>query len=245
MSTTTPCIRELTQDAASALLESSKPVILSSADGYATDAAANLGLVQQARLSQFTRAAATATAQYGAGSKQAVAARNSVTATQSAISRITLVNQQVTTPAPTVAATGWALHGRVYDSNLSPLPSYTVFLVDGDKSYLSTYGFAYTDNTGYFLLNYAGNAAGTAGAPTEGTDASAGGGAQPVNALPEYYLQIADTKANPVFLSTSAFLPSVGAATYQVVTLPAGEPALGDPPAEVRAVALPPVDKKA
>jgi hypothetical protein len=144
-----------------------------------------------------------------------------------------------------VAATGWALHGRVYDSNLNPLSGYTVFLVDGEKNYLGAYGFAYTDSTGYFLINYAGNAAGTAGLPTEGADASAGGAAQPVNTLPDFYLQIADTKANPVFLSTSAFLPSVGTATYQVVTLPAGEPALGDPPAEVRAVALPPVDKKA
>jgi len=231
-------ISELTPDNASAQLKSSLPVILSSADTDAADAVQNLGLVKQARLSQLTRVATNDTAQYGAGSAQATAAQNSVAATQSGISRITLLNQQVTTPEPTVTASGWALHGRVYDSNLKPLPGHTVFLVDGEKKYLSAYGFAYTDSTGYFLINYPGNAAGGAETQTDNT-------AQQATTSTELFLQIADTKARPVFLSTTAFQPAIGNATYQAVTLTAGEPALGDPPAAVRAVALPPVDQKA
>jgi hypothetical protein len=234
---TNPSISELTQDNASALYESSIPVILSSVDTDAADAVQNLGLAHQARLSRLTRTAASATAQYGAGSTQAVAAQASVTATKATISRIALVNRQVTTPEPTVTATGWALYGRVYDSNLNPLSSYTVFLVDGEKNYLSAYGFAYTDSTGYFLLNYAGSAASGAATQTGAT-------AQPAASSTELYLQVADANANPVFLSATAFQPAAGNATYQVVTLPAGTPTLGDPPAAVRTVALPPVNKK-
>src|ERR1700758_1149845 len=36
-------------------------------------------------------------------------------------------------PIPQVAADGWALHGRVYSSDLKPHAKYTVFLVDGQK----------------------------------------------------------------------------------------------------------------
>ncbi len=233
---TTTSTNDPTMDSASTQLNSSIPVIVASADTDAADAVQNLGLVKQARISQLTRVAVNAVAQYGAGSKQATAAQAAVTATQTAVSRLTLLNQQVTTPAPTVTVTGWALHGRVYDSNLNPLSSYTVFLVDGEKNYLNAYGFAYTDTTGYFLINYAGSA------PTTGTQS--GGTTPEATASTQLFLQIVDAKASPVFLSATAFQPSVGNATYQVVTLPAGEPALGDPPKAIRAVALPPAVKK-
>jgi hypothetical protein len=42
------------------------------------------------------------------------------------------------------------LHGRVYSADLKPLAQYTVFLVDSQKTYQETYGFAYTDDTGIF-----------------------------------------------------------------------------------------------
>jgi hypothetical protein len=62
-------------------------------------------------------------------------------------------------------------------------------------------------------------------------------------AAPAAFLQIADDKANPVLLSTTAFAPSTGQAVYQVITIPAGAAPLGDPPADVRAAALPPVKR--
>ena len=49
---------------------------------------------------------------------------------------------------------GWALHGRVFNTQLQPISGLTVFLVDASKTYQQAYGFAYTDDTGYFLLNY-------------------------------------------------------------------------------------------
>ena len=50
------------------------------------------------------------------------------------------VQQQVTTEAPTVAATGWALHGRVYTAQLEPAVGYCVFLVDAQNAYYSPAG---------------------------------------------------------------------------------------------------------
>ncbi len=235
MATTPPTI-DLTPDSASAQLDSSIPVILTSADTDAVDAIQNLGLIKQARVSQLTRVAVNANAQYGSDSPQAVAAQSTVAATTAIVTNISLLDQQASTPAPTVSSTGWALHGRVYDSNQKPRSGHTVFLVDVEKNYLSAYGFAYTDTTGYFLISYPGTAPAGAGTQMETP-------AQPTAAAVDLYLQIADTSANPVFLSTTAFQPIVGAATYQVVNLAAGEPALGDPPTSVRKVALPPAQK--
>jgi hypothetical protein len=51
---------------------------------------------------------------------------------------------------------------------------------------------------------------------------------------------VANQKAEPVYLSTAAFAPVLGQATYQTITLAAGEPILGDPPVEIKRVAMPP-----
>jgi hypothetical protein len=222
----------ITVESAASLIESGIGDALTSADSTAADNVQSLGLLQQAKLSRLTRSAATATAQYGASSTQATAALAAVAASKTTIARVAVVQQKVTTPAPAVASAGWALHGRVYDATLNPLARHSVFLVDSQKAYQSDYGFAYTDSTGYFLLNYAGPAAATK------ADASA------TSTASGLYLQIANTAAKPVYLSTTAFQPAAGSTTYQPVTLPAGEPALGDLPAEVRAVALPPLDTK-
>ena len=60
--------------------------------------------------------------------------------------------------------------------------------------------------------------------------------AQPLRNL---FLEIADTKSQPVYLSATPFQPVLGSATYQNVTLPSGGQAIGDPPAAIRKVALP------
>jgi hypothetical protein len=52
------------------------------------------------------------------------------------------------------------------------------------------------------------------------------------------FLQVADAIANPVLLSETAFVPVIGKATYQAVTLPSGAAKLGDPPGELRSVAM-------
>jgi hypothetical protein len=119
-----------------------------------------------------------------------------------------------------VAAAGWALHGRVYDAQLQPAVQHTVYLVDSAKAYQAQYGFSYTDATGYFLINYAQPA----------------GQAAPSVPL---YVAIVNAKAEPVYLATEAFQPVAGSTTYQNISLAVGERPLGDPPAEIRKIAIP------
>lgn len=193
---------------------------LASADSAATSGVQNLQLVHQARLSQLSRTAAALKAQYGAADPRVIRAEAAVTARASIVAHVTALNQQVATPEPTVATTGWALHGRVFNANLQAVGSYTVFLVDEQKTYQEQIGFAYTDNTGYFLLNYT-PPAGQASSQT------------PI------FIEIVNPKAQPIYIAATAFQPSAGSATYQNITLPAGEKPLGDPPAAIRKIAFP------
>jgi len=198
---------------------------LTAADTDATQHIQRLGLVHQARLSQATRTVAALTAQYGASDPRVQAAQASVTAIQTTVARVSLVSQQLAAPAVQVASTGWALQGFVLNAQLQPAARFTVFLVDADKTYLRRYGFAYTDDTGYFLINYAGDTGKT-------------------RAATQLFLEIANTDARPVYLSSAAFQPVVGTATFQNIVLPAGEQPIGDPPPEIRAVALPRTTKQ-
>ncbi len=219
---------------ASAQLTATLPAVVSSADTAVAAAVHNLRLVQQARLSSRTRAATLAVAQHGKNSTEAKAAQSAVDATKTAIARAQLASLQLNTPKPTVAATGWALQGRIVDASLAALPKYTVFLVDAQKTYLREYGFAYTDSTGYFLINYApGTQGGTQGDAARTASSNA----------PSIFLEVANQKAEPVYLSTTAFAPVVGQATYQTITLAAGEPILGDPPEEIKKIVMPPGTK--
>jgi hypothetical protein len=175
-------------------------------------------------LSRASRTLAELTAELGEDDPRVAAAKATVDATRSTIARVTLAGRQLTTPAVGVAADGWAVHGRVVDADFQPAARFTVFLVDANKAYLRQYGFAYTDDTGYFLINA--HAAGPGAATTQG----------------QLFIEVADTKANPVFLSATAFTPMLGAVTYQTILLPAGGQPIGDPPPEIRRGALPPDD---
>jgi len=216
---------------------------VTAADGVSADRVQNLSLISQARVSRLTRAAASATAEYGASSTQATAAQNTLSAGKTAVGRVQILQRQITTAAPPVTAAGWALHGRVYDAQLQPLSGHTVFLVDSQMIYQPAFGFAYTDSSGYFLINYPGAAPSAAGANPGGPGACATpatpGAAPASGATEQYFVQIANPGAKPVYLSASAFQPSAGKASYQNITLPPGEPELGDPPQAIRQVAMP------
>jgi hypothetical protein len=129
-----------------------------------------------------------------------------ITAANADAARVAVVHQQVITPEPQVAPSGWALHGRVFDPELKPVSGFTVFLVDATKAYQQAYGFVYTDDTGYFLLNYAGSA---------------------TQVQHELFVEITDSKAKPVYLSPAAFQPVLGSATYQNIILPTDNQAIG------------------
>jgi len=195
---------------------------LAQADTSASATAQTLQLVHQARAAQLTRTAAALKATYGANDSRTVQAEAAVTAENAAVARIAAAHQQVSTPAPTVATGGWALHGRVFDAQLKPSAQLTVYLVDNSKAYQQQYGFAYTDATGYFLINYA---------PPAGQAAAAA----------PLFVAIANPRGEPVYLSASAFQPAVNGATYQNISLTAtAATPLGDPPPEIRKVAIPP-----
>ena len=219
-----------------AKINSAVVTTLSSADSTAAQRIQNLSLVHQARLARLTRTAASITAQYGAGSTQATTAEAKVTATKATVARIEIVGQQAATTAPQVAATGWAFHGRIYNATLQPVSNYTVFLVDAQKAYQGTYGFTYTESTGYFLLNFTG----TPATPHSQSQQSH----RPAHPAPQMssqlFVEIANSKGQPIYLSSTAFQPTLGVATYQNITLPAGEQPIGDPPPAIASVALPP-----
>jgi wobble nucleotide-excising tRNase len=200
---------------------------LSSADTQASNTVQNLQLIHKARASVLTRAAATAVAQYGSDSPQAKQAEAAVTATQNTVARISVLHQQLTTEPPQASTSGWVLQGRVFNAQLQPVSGYTVFLVDATKAYQQAYGFAYTDETGYFVLNYAGTAKGTL-SPGQSTITL------------QLFIEVANTKNQPVYLSTTAFQPALGSVSYQNIVLPAGEQPIGDPPEAIRKIALPP-----
>jgi hypothetical protein len=194
---------------------------LAAADATVTQRIQSLQRIHQARLSQAKRTLAVLTAQYGTGDPRVAAAQAGITAMNTTISRVSMLDQQLSVPAVQVAATGWALQGRVLDAQLNPAARFTVFLVDAEKTFQQAYGFSYTDATGYFLINY----------PGAGDKAAA--------QAPSLFIEVADTAANPVYLSATAWQPALGIASYQNIVLPAGAQPIGDPPAAIRAVALP------
>jgi hypothetical protein len=194
--------------------------IVSGADTLTAQRAQTLSRVQQARVTRANRNASAAAAQYGSGSTQASAAQAAAKSAAAISARVAVFHQQAATTAPTVPENGWVLHGRLYDSALQPVAAASVYLVDSTKAYQSAYGFAYTDDTGYFSLSYAGNA----------------GAAAP----PTVYLAAANAKAEPVYLGTTAAPITPGAATYQNIGLATANTPIGDPPAAIKKIALPP-----
>jgi hypothetical protein len=201
---------------------------LANADTIAAQRLQTLTWVHQARAAQLARAAAALRAQYGPNDTGVKNADAAVAAANTDAVRVAIVHQQFTTPEPEVAPGGWALHGRVLDRELKPMSGFTVFLVDAAKTYQRAYGFAYTDDTGYFLLNYAGS-----------DRASREKSATTTQAQPELFVEITDNKARPVYPSRTAFKAVPGRATYKHILLPGDDQVIGTPPAQIRAVAQP------
>jgi hypothetical protein len=207
---------------------------LANADSTAAERVQNLQWIHQARAAQLSRMAASLKAQYGADNSDVKAAEAAVAAANVTAARVSVLQRQLTTVDPQVSQNGWALHGRVFDAQLQPVSGFTVFLVDAKKTYQQAYGFAFTDDTGYFLLHYAGPGS------VQGKSEPAIQAAAP----PQLFIEIADTNALPVYLSTTDFQPVVGTTTYLNITLPDGNPPLGGPPPEIRDIALPAQKKK-
>jgi hypothetical protein len=206
----------------SAQASASVNAAISSADSAVAQSMQTLALVHQARVANLSRVAAALKAQYGPEDPQVENAEAAVKASVDSAGRARIAQQELGTAAPEVPLNGWTLHGRVYDSAYQPLPKMTVFLVDATNTYQQQFGFGYTDETGYFQI--------TALEPP---------------ATPELFLEVADQKSKPVYLSTSSLQPAIGAAVYQNVILGEGAKPIGDPPRAIRGKAIPPKAKKA
>src|SRR5271166_2476785 len=191
------------------------------ADSFAAQRLQTVGKLHQARIARLTREAAGLARQGDAGAASLAGARAEIAAEKITVAKAAMLNQRAATADPQVPPSGWALHGRVYSSELAPAAGCTVFLVDPQNAYQSAYGFAYTDATGYFVL-----------------DAAAAAGASG-GAAPALYVAVADAKGEPVYRSATAFAPNPGVATYQTHVLPAGGKPIGDPPPAIRNIALP------
>ncbi len=195
---------------------------ISMADSAAAQSMQTLALVHQARVANLSRIAATLKAQYGAEDPEVKNAEAAVNAGVAVAARALIVQQELGTAAPEVPANGGTLHGRVYDFAYQPLPKMTVFLVDATNTYQQQFGFGYTDESGYFQITAAGPAA-----------------------TPALFLEVADQKRKPVYLSTSPLQPALGAAVYQNIIISEGAKPIGDPPRAIRGKAIPPKTKKA
>jgi hypothetical protein len=202
---------------------------LASADSGTAQTVQNLKLVHQARVSQLNRTAAALKKQLGPDDPTVKAAEAAAKAGSLKVAHITAIHQQIATPTPEVSSTGWALQGRVYSSTLHPATALTVFLVDAQHAWQRQYGFAYTDSNGYFLINYPGS-----------TDPASGA----TDSAPQLFLEIVNKSAKPIYLSTEPFQPTQGSTTYKTITLPAGEHPIGDPPPEIREIAIPTTKRK-
>jgi hypothetical protein len=99
-----------------------------------------------------------------------------------------------------------------------------VFLVDAQKNYQQSYGFQFTDDKGAYAINYAGTPDQAGQAPIAPTSVN---------------LAVTNVKAQLVFESTNPLALILGSALYVDITLPVGEPVLGDLPTEIERVAQP------
>jgi hypothetical protein len=228
-------------------------------DASSTDVIHNLNLVQKAHLSRLQRNV-TALKQAGVTGAAIQNAQGAVQAGTQRVAQLSALHQQAATPVQAVTDNGWVLQGRVFNSTLSPVEHLTVFLVDANKNWQSAYGFAYTDSTGYFVINYPADSESDSNVqPVSATksksnlksaDASE---SQRATATPadsqsqtrtDLFIEIANANGKPIYLSTDAFSPAPGSTTYLNITLPVGEKPIGDPPPFIREAALPKRKKK-
>jgi hypothetical protein len=231
----TDTVTDTTTDAAGTTdvsqLGSEVTAVLITADSTAAQRVQELQWAHQARASLLNRTAAALKKQLGDNDPRVKAAEAALAAANLTAARVGVAQQQVATPDVQVSATGWALQGRAFDAQLKPVSGFTVFLVDGTNTYQQPYGFSYTDDTGYFLLNYAGPDAATKGTSATGKTAGA----------PSLFVAVVDANAQPVYLGTTPFQPVSGAASYQNITV--SNAPIGDPPAQIRNVAMPKAKK--
>lgn len=175
--------------------------------------------IRQARLSQQQRQAATLATEFGADDADVVTLNASIGVQQSFSSVLGVARDIATIAAPTVPTNGWALHGHIRDNKLQPIATLTVCLADEQKNFLSAYGYAYTDDTGYYMITYT---------PDPSTPAPA-----PLSA----YLEILNSSGQAIYIDSAAFTLNPGTSLLRDLMLtsqtPLGGPPPGTPPVKI------------
>ena len=208
-----------------AQLDSSLGAALGASDDGVAQAIRNLGMVQQARVTQLAREAA-ALKQDGADDAELQTAETALGAAKARTAAINVAYLEANTPAPEVTEGGWVLHGRVFDADRQPAPGLTVFLVDQAKQFQEQFGYAFTDATGYFQIAYAGEAQGRTSKD-----------------IP-LFVTVSNAKRQTVYLGTDPFKPEPGSTTYQNIFQQAGGAPLGDAPRQASAPKIARTKKK-
>ena len=191
----------------------------SNIDSQTAQQLTGLTQIRQARLSQQQREVATLTTQYGADDADVVTLNTSIGVQQSFASVLGATRDIATIVAPTVPANGWVLHGHVRDNKLQPIATLNVCLADEQKNFLSAYGYAYTDATGYYIITYTPDPSAPAPAPLSA------------------YLEILNSSGQAIYIDSAAFTLTSGTSLLRDLLLtsqtPLGGPPPGTPPVKV------------
>ena len=196
-----------------------------------------LAQIRRARVNQLQRQIAVLTNIYGADDAGVLALQASLRDQQAFAAKLSVVSDAASSAAPTAPANGWVLYGRVRHADLTPAPRLTVFLADPNRAWLKKYGYAFTDDTGFFTLTYA--PAAPVGKKARSADAA--DSAVQIPAL-TVYVEVSNADCKLVYLDDTLQSIATGTVVYRDILLPAG--ALGNPPCEPGASASVPCPKK-
>jgi hypothetical protein len=191
----------------------------SNIDAQTAQQLTGLTQIHQARLNQQQREAAVLTTEFGADDADVTALNASIGVQHSFTSVLAVTRDIATIAAPTVPTNGWVLHGHVRDKKLLPIAKLTVCLADEQKNYLSAYGYAYTDATGYYIITYTPDPSAPAPAPLSA------------------YLEIMNSSGQAIYIDSTAFTLNPGTSLLRDLMLasqtPLGGPPPGAPPAKI------------
>jgi hypothetical protein len=143
--------------------------------------------------------------------------------TKATIAKISASNQNLSMPVAQASPSGWVIQGYVRDINLNPLPKLTVYLADSNTMFQSEYGINYTDDSGYYSIEYAGT----------------GDKADPDAKVPTLYVALINPRGNPAYITPKPVSLSFGATTVLDISLTSVDQTIGDPDKQIRQLALP------
>lgn len=210
----------------------------SKSDPQATQQFTGLAQVRQARVNQLTREAALLTKVYGAKNSGVLDVQATLANQQAVAVKLGVVRDTISVTAPTVPLGGWVLYGHVRNADLTPAPQYTVFLADQNHSWITDYGYAFTDPTGYYVLTYDPSGLtpsvtppAAPASPTKTGKPAPAGTSEAVNYVLTAFVEVSDKTCKVVFMDLNVTTFPVDTAIRKDILLGAITPA-GTPPCQ-------------